>query len=96
MLRILLTVILPIALPVLLYLGYVNLVRQTGKAGGQEVAGPLEKGVWLWLILAGAGLAMVSLVTWDLLTGVPPGTKLQAPRLEDGRVVPSQVVDEPK
>ena len=96
MLRILLTIILPIALPLLLYLGYVNLTRRAGKAAGEGILGPLEKGVWIWLIVAGAALATILLVTWDMMSGVPPGTKLRAPYMEDGRVVPSQVIDEPK
>lgn len=96
MLRILLTIILPIALPILLYLGYVNLTRRAGKAEGEGILGLLEKGIWIWLIVAGTALAIISLVTWDMMTGVPPGTKLRAPHMEDGRIVPSQVIDETK
>jgi hypothetical protein len=92
MLRILLTIILPIALPLLLYFGYVNLTRRAGEG----ILGPLEKGVWIWLISGGLALAIVLLVTWDMMTGVPPGTKLRAPYMDNGRIVPSQVIDQPK
>jgi hypothetical protein len=94
MLRILLTVIVPIVLPLLLYLGYVRLVRRPQPAGKGEDAEDWQKGPWVWLLLAGAGLAIAALVALDMTTGVPPGTKLQSPYLENGKIVPSRRLDD--
>ena len=93
MLRIFLTVVLPIALPLLLYIGYVSMLRRRAQATGQTDLPRWQEGPWPWLILAGALLVVAALTAYRLTTGVPPGTELQSPRLIDGEVVPSQVVD---
>lgn len=93
MLRVLLTVVLPIALPLLLYAGYVSMVRRRAQATGQHELPHWQEGPWPWLILAGAALVVAGFAAYRSTTGLPPGTKLEAPRLIDGKVVPSQVVD---
>ena len=93
MLRVLLTVILPILLPILLYAGYIALMRRRAQAAGQETLPEWHEGPWLWLVLAGSLLLVAALATVRLSTGVEPGTKLEAPRLIDGKIEPSRVVE---
>ena len=93
MLRILLTVVLPVALPLLLYVIYVSMTRRRAQAAGADAPPRWEEGPWAWFALAGIGLAVAVLVVVRLSTGVPPGTKLEAPRTIDGEVAPSRVVE---
>jgi hypothetical protein len=93
MLRILLTVVLPILLPLLLYIGYVSIMRRRAELAGEESPPPWQEGPWPWLIFGGLALVAAILVTLRLTTGVPPGTKIEAPRLVDGKVVPSHVAE---
>lgn len=93
MLRILLTIVLPIVLPLALYVAYIAMMRRRAQtAGGAAVPG-WQEGPWLWLLLGGAGLALAVLLTLRLTGGVPPGTKLEAPRLIEGEVQPSRVAE---
>ncbi len=93
MLRILLTVILPMALPLVLYVGYVSMLRKRAEAAGEDFRPGWNEGPWAWFALAGVLLVLAALVTVRLSTGVPPGTKLEAPRMIDGEVVPSRVAE---
>ncbi|MEE9209946.1 MAG: hypothetical protein V3U23_05785 [Kiloniellales bacterium] len=93
MLRILLTVVLPMALPLLLYVGYVSMLRKRAEAAGEDFRPAWNEGPWAWFALAGVLLVLAALVTVRLSTGVPPGTKLEAPRMIDGEVVPSRVAE---
>ena len=93
MLRILLTVVLPVALPLLLYIGYVSMMRRRAQAAGEDYLPGWAEGPWAWLALAGVGLVLAALVAVGLSSGVPPGTKREAPRVIGGEVVPSRVVE---
>ncbi len=93
MLRILLTIVLPVALPLLLYVGYVSMMRRRAQAAGADEAPRWDEGPWAWFALAGVGLVLAALVVVRLSSGVPPDTKLEAPRLIDGEVAPSRVIE---
>ncbi len=93
MLRILLTIVLPVLLPLLLYLGYVKIMRLRAEAAGQAFDPSLREGPLAWLAVAGLGLLLAVLISVRVMTGVPPGTELEAPRLIDGEIVPSHVVE---
>ncbi len=82
MLRIFLTVLLPIALPLIAYIIYVKTTRVRPSA----LAVSIILGVSVALLAA-----MLSL---EFSRGVPPGTKLISPHLENGEVIPSQRLDE--
>ncbi len=93
MLRILLTIIVPIALPLLLYVGYVAMMRRRAQAAGADYLPRWDERPWAWFALAGVGLVLAVLVVVRLSSGVPRGTKLEAPRMIDGEVVPSRVIE---
>jgi len=92
-LRILLTIVLPLALPLALYIGYLALARRRAQIAGEELPPFWQQGPWPWLILAGVVLVFAALVFWRLNTGLPPETKFEAPRMVDGKVVPSHPID---
>ncbi len=89
MLRILLTVLLPIILPLILYLFYVKHVRARSASGAAAWPPPLG----LWLVLGAAVLLIAGMLTLGFSRGVPPGTKLIAPHMENGKLIPSQRLD---
>ena len=93
MLRILLTILLPVLLPLLLYLLYLRFFRPRATAGASpealEAAARTDRTV-RWSLLGLAVLLLAGMFTLGFSQGVPPGTKLIAPKLEDGRVVPSR------
>ncbi len=91
--RVLLTIVLPVLLPLLLYFGYVSIQRRRAEAAGQTATPNLREGPLAWLALAGLGLALAVLISLRLTTGVAPGTKLEPPRLIDGEIVPSRVAE---
>lgn len=86
MTRIILHYLLPLLLPFLIYLAYVALTR--GRHPDWLAGAP-------WAALAGAGVALmaVSLLTWNLLSGAPPGERYVPARFEDGRVVPGTTIE---
>ncbi len=93
MLRILLTIVLPIALPLLLYVGYVSILRRRAQAAGEADEPGWQEGPWAWFALAAVALVLGALIVVRLSSGVPPGTKLEAPRMIDGEVAPGRVVE---
>lgn len=91
MTRIMLQYVLPLLLPALVFLVWVMLTRQ--RAGGQETAMErLQKGPWFWLIVGGFALMAAGLAYVGLTQGSKPGGIYQAPRYEDGRVIPGGVI----
>jgi hypothetical protein len=93
MLRILLTIVLPVILPLLLYFVYVAIMRRRAEAAGQAYEASAQEGPFAWLALIGVGLVLAVLISVRLTTGVPPGTKLEAPQTIDGEIVPSRVAE---
>jgi hypothetical protein len=89
MLRMLLQYLLPLLLPFLVYAAYVALAQ-----------GRLPDWLGLndrqWIVLGGTGVALIviSLVTWSLLSGSPPGETYVPPHVEDGRIIPGTTVAE--
>lgn len=85
MLRVLLTILLPLAAPFLLYIAWMWLVRH--KVQGGELV--LEWREWPWLLGAGLAGCVATLLYFYVTTGLPAGTELVPPALVDGVVVPS-------
>jgi len=86
MARMLLNYVLPLALPTVLYLGWMWYLRHRSKARGDEV--PEIKSTGLFIsILAGVVLMIAGLIYVAVVSGAPPGEGLyEAPRLEDGKI----------
>ncbi|MGQ9371868.1 DUF6111 family protein [Azospirillum sp. ST 5-10] len=84
--RLLLTVLLPLLAPTLLYAAWVLLQARRG--------GPSPRWPWLWL--AGGGVAFLATVlgAWALSEGAPPHARYVPAHLEDGRVVEGVTVAE--
>ncbi len=89
MTRVLLQYLLPLLLPMALYLLWAWFARKRQAAGAPPHR--LREGPWFWSILAGVALAAAGLVYMALSTGGGPGGTYVAPRWEDGRIVPGRI-----
>ncbi|MEQ9608523.1 MAG: hypothetical protein RLN99_12755 [Kiloniellaceae bacterium] len=87
MLRVVITVLLPLAAPFLLYIAWVWLVRH--KVAGGELVLDWRESPWPWLLGVGVAGALAGFAYIYATTGHPAGTELVPPALIDGRVVPS-------
>lgn len=86
--RILITYVLPLLLPLLLYLAWNAYARrQARKNGGEEPS--LQKGPIFWSLVAGAVLLGASLVTLAVTGGDDPDAGVYiAPTYKDGKIQP--------
>jgi len=89
MTRILLQYLLPLLLPMAIYLLWAWFARKRQAAGGAPYR--LQDGPWFWLILAGLALAASGLVYTALTGGEEAGGVYTAPRWEDGKIVPGRI-----
>ena len=79
--RVLLTVLLPLLAPAIVYFLYMN-ARGAGP-GAREVP-------WTWLLIAGGALMVVTLGAVALLGGADPGTPYMPPHMENGEIAPGR------
>lgn len=89
MLRIFLTVILPLVLPTVGYALYVFVVERRRREA-EEAHSPAPwwaTAPWHWLVLAGVVMMAVTLGSVALTGGVAPHTPYTPAHLEDGRVI---------
>lgn len=95
MFRLLMTYILPLVGPLLMYMAWNAYARaQARKNGGEPPS--LEKGHIFWSLVAGFVLLVASLVTLAVTGGDDPDAgRYVPPRLEDGRIVPPSYIKEP-
>ncbi len=84
MIRIIFTYLLPLIAPFLIYGIYVRLSHRPHPEDALQTP-------WFWLIVTGLVLIIVALVATGLLTGSDPSGTYIPPRLEGGRIVPSEV-----
>ena len=84
--RFILQYLLPLLLPLLVYLGFVWL------SGGRSQSW-LEDTPWVPLIAAGAVLTALSLIAWSLLTGASTDALYVPPHVEDGELVPGRAIE---
>lgn len=93
MLRKLLTVVLPLALPFIIYFGYAALARRRPHPGPGGEAG-WRQAPWTAMVFAGVALMAAVLIALRLFgEAVPPGTKIIPDRYIDGEIKPSRAVD---
>lgn len=82
MLRVAIMALLPILLPALIYFAW-RAVYGTDRAPQWAQGVP-----WVSLGLIGLILGALSLGTWRLMDGAPPGSEYVSPHYEDGQFVP--------
>lgn len=87
MIRVLLTILVPLLLPTAVYLLVTARSRQRARAAGEEPK-PFGDGPWVWLALGGVILTAASLIFFFDQSSHKPGSVYTPPRLENGRVVP--------
>lgn len=88
--RTLLTRILPLLLPILIYLGWWYLARRRALSRGHPTP-QLGDAPWTWLFVAGLGLMVVVLIVMGLTWGEEPGGVYVPPRYEDGKIIPGHI-----
>lgn len=84
--RFIITYLLPLVLPLVVYLLVVWATR------GQH-PGWLDQTPWLVLLGAGVALLALSLIGWSLLSGASPTKVYVPPHMEGGEVVPGRTVE---
>ena len=84
--RFILQYLLPLLLPLLVYLGFVWLSRGRSQAWLAETP-------WVPLLAAGAVLTALSLIAWSLFTGASTEALYVPPHVEDGELVPGQTIE---
>jgi hypothetical protein len=87
MLRVFLTIVLPLLLPAALYLLWVAMVRSAEPGG----AVPWSGVPWLWLAGAGVLLLAIVLAVVTVRFGVPQEGVYVPPHLQNGQVVPGHI-----
>ena len=90
MIRTFFTYVLPLLLPLTVYLVWAwYRTVYTRKHGGEPP--DIEKGPWPLLLLAGAVLSLSLMAVTALTRGGDPNSIYIPPRYEDGRVIPGQL-----
>lgn len=84
--RFFLQYLLPLLLPLLIYVGFVWLSRGRSQAW-------LEDTPWVPLLGAGAVLTALSLIGWSLLSGASTDALYVPPHMEDGELVPGRALE---
>jgi len=81
-----LSVLIPLLLPTLLYFVYAGSAARRAKAVGGDLS---ERPVpWTWLAVAGGLLVVVTFVAVALFGGADPDSVYHPPRAVDGRIEP--------
>ena len=89
--RILITMVLPLTLPTLAYLGWFYLAQRRALTAGQPEKAPRLGDVpWIVLALTGVLIAALALFALALFGGAKPGTHYVPPHIVDGHVVPAE------
>lgn len=91
MLRVVLTIVLPLLLPTALYLLWIATLGSAQEGGAISWAAV----PWLWLAGAGAVVLAVVLFVVTVHFGAPQEGVYVPPRWEDGRVVPGHMEPKP-
>jgi hypothetical protein len=87
MLRVLLTVVLPLVLPTAIYVAWLAYVSRSENGEPVRLAAlPV-----VWLALAGVVLLALVLITVNVHFGDPVSGQYVPPRYEDGRLIPPRI-----
>jgi hypothetical protein len=90
MTRIVLQYVLPLLLPMLVFVGWIALTRRPRETTNDMLA-RMQDGPWFWLVAAGFVLMLTGLTVLVLGQGSDPGGTYHPPRYEGGRVAPGYV-----
>jgi len=88
MLRVFLTVVLPLVLPLAVYLIWIGALASWQEGGGIS----WHAVPWLWLAVAGAALLAMVLVVVTVGFGTPQQGVYVPPRWEGGEIVPGHML----
>jgi hypothetical protein len=88
MIRVVLTIVLPLLLPTLLFAGYVLVMRWRTPEGRTPESRPFP---WTLLILSGVGLAALAAIATAVSSGAPPNSTYVPAHMENGRLVPGEM-----
>ena len=93
MIRKLLTIVLPLVLPFLIYWIYLLLARRKARLAGEGRLPGWQDAPWVWIITSGAVLMAAALVAVRVTSGVEPGVIMEPPRLIEGEVEPGRPIE---
>ncbi len=88
--RMLMQIVLPLVLPIAIYLVWVAFLRRRARVTGSTDLPAFGQGPWVWLAAAGLVLVILGLVAFALLDTSFPAGEVLPPRFEDGELVPAQ------
>jgi Family of unknown function (DUF6111) len=99
MLRVFLTIVLPLLLPTAIYVAWLVAMQWSARGSDRESAGGAAQGEgvhwtalpWIWLAAAGVVLLVLVLLTVTVHFGEPETGTYVPPRYEGGRVVPGHI-----
>jgi hypothetical protein len=94
MLRKLLTIALPLAVPFIAYWIYLMAARRRARLAATGDLPRWQQAPWTLIVVSAVILMSASLVLFGMTGRVEPGTKLAPPRLENGEVIPARPVEE--
>ena len=87
--RILLTYVLPLVLPTLVYVAWVGYARKKHVGAGDGDLPGLRLRPLFWSLVTGFVLLLGGLATIALMSGAPPDSgEYQSPRLQNGKIMP--------
>jgi hypothetical protein len=93
MMRTLLLVILPVALPFLAYGVYLALVRRKVRLASEGKLPSWQNGPWHLILILGVVLVLAALLYYREISGVPPGVRIEKSRVIDGEMRPARRVE---
>lgn len=92
MLRVLLTYVLPLIAPFVIYEVWRMLAPPKYGGSGTGEADPVDRMPWPWLAAAGVVLVVITVVSLALFSDWEEGSVYEPPQLIDGEVVPGRFV----
>jgi len=91
MLKKLLTVVLPLMLPTMIYMAYMMVERRKAAASGSAHVPWWVGAPWTWLVTGGVSLAAIVLVTLALTGGYDKSGVYHPAHMIDGRIVGGEI-----
>jgi len=91
MARLIVSYILPLLLPMAIYLGWMWVIRHRSRSRGDEIP-EIRNSSMFWSAVIGVVLMFAGLAVLAISGGAPPGEgNYQSPRLENGKVIPPKL-----